>query len=57
MPNSVAYVNEHRVSDTYDTFTHNAGFVELESSAFGDAVTQYAVLELSEDVLRLIALS
>ena len=57
MPNSVSDVKEQRVSETCDTLKHNAGFVELESSTLGDAVTQYAVLKLSEDVLRLIALS
>ena len=34
------------VSERYDTLMHNAEFVELESSALGDAVRQYAVLEL-----------
>ena len=57
MPNSVSDVKEQRVSETCDTHKHDARFVELESSTLGDAVTQYAVLELSEDVLRLIALS
>ena len=48
----VAYVTEPSVSDTCDTLRHNAGFVELESSALGDAVRQYAVLELSEDAIK-----
>ena len=40
------------VSERYDTLMHNAGFVELGSSALGDAVRQYAVLELSEDAIK-----
>ena len=52
MPNSVSDVKEQRVSETCDTLKHNAGFVELESSTLGDAVTQYAVLELSEDAIK-----
>ena len=48
----VAYVNEPSVSDTYATVMHVAGFVKRESSTFGDAVRQYAVLELSEDAIK-----
>ena len=47
MPNSVSDVKEQRVSETCDTLKHSAGFVELEISALGDDVKQYAVLELS----------
>ena len=31
---------------------HVAGFVKRESSTLGDAVRQYAVLELSEDAIE-----
>ena len=54
MHSIVSYVAEQYCSFTCDTIMHVAGFVELESSALGDAVRQYAVLELTRMLLRLL---
>ena len=54
MHSMVSYVAEQSCSFTCDTIMHVAGFVELETSTLGDAVRQYAVLELSEDAIKAV---